>query len=350
MMRARTVDQFEDALALNAMGNTNRVVADSGGRIARYYLAHMPSRNPQAEVDWTSVLPGDRSDLIWTAFETFDSLPHMIDPQAGYVLDANHSPFEVTLTDEDPDASSVPGWYGVETHMTNRALRATRLMAGLDTISREALLGVKYDNAFAPDSYAGQVQARIAAMDWSGESAQAAALIISWDRRTDLDNRAAALSVMATLKLFTATPEFDQLSEAEIRAAVTEAAALLRVHHGSIDPPWRAVNFLHRGGARVALAGAPDTLRAVNSAIDRDTGTLTMLSGDGLHMLAQWAPGEAYPQVFAMHQFGASNDPASPHYTDQMDDFAAERLRLVPMRVSDVRAAAVRTYRPGDSR
>lgn len=348
MMRARTVDQFEDALALNAMGNTNRVVADSDGRIARYYLAHMPSRNPQADVDWTGVLPGDRSDLIWSAFEAFDGLPHMIDPEAGYVLDANHSPFEVTLTDEDPDAASVPAWYGIETHMTNRALRATRLMAGMDTISREALLGVKYDNAFAPDSYAGQVQARIAAMEWSGQSAEAAALIAGWDRRTDLANRAAALSVMATLTLFEATPEFDQLSDAQIRAAVTETAELLIAHHGRLDPPWRAVNFLHRGDEQVALAGAPDTLRAVNSAIDPDTGTLTMLSGDGLHMLAQWAPGDTYPQVFAVHQFGASNDPTSPHYTDQMEAFAAERLRPVPMRVEDVRAAAVRTYRPGD--
>ena len=347
MMRARTLDQFEDALALNAMGNTNRIVGDSQGRIARYYLAHMPSRNAQAQVDWTGVLPGDRSDLIWSDFEDFTRLPHMIDPQAGYVLDANHSPFQVTLTDEDPAEDSVPGWYGVETHMTNRGLRATRLMAALESVGRDALLAVKYDNAFAPDSYAGQVQARIAAMDWDGEHAAMAAVIAGWDRHTDLDNTAAALSVMATLRLFEAAPDFETLGEQQIREAVAGAGERLLAHHGRIDVPWREVNFLHRGDRAVALAGAPDTLRAVNSMIDEDSGTLTMLSGDGLHMLAQWAPGADYPDVFAIHQFGASNEPLSPHYADQMEDFAAQRLRRVPMRIQDVRAAAVRVYRPG---
>jgi acyl-homoserine lactone acylase PvdQ len=108
------------------------------------------------------------------------------------------------------------------------------------------------------------------------------------------------------------------------------------------------VNFLHRGQARTALAGGPDTLRAVNSLIDEDTGTLRMASGDGLYMLAEWATGAEMPEVFAVHQFGESQDPASPHYDDQMEMFAAQELRRVPMSEADVRAAAVRIYRPGE--
>ncbi len=349
MMRAQTLAEFEAALSLQAMGNTNRVVADSEGRIARYYLARMPSRNPQADVDWTGRLPGDRSDLIWTAFEDFGGLPHMVDPAAGYVLDANHSPFQVTLTAEDPDPASVPDWYGVETHMTNRGLRATQLMSALNAVSRDALLGVKYDDAYAPASFAGQVHARVAAMDWDGDAAEAAALMSSWDRRTDLDNTAAALSVMTTLTLYAQTTDASALTDGQVRDALNGAAALLQTHHGQLDPAWAEVNFLRRGDESVALEGGPDTLRAVNSTIDEATGTLTMLSGDGLHMLAEWAPGAEYPDVFAVHQFGASQDPGSPHFSDQMDDFAAERLRPVPMRVEDVRAAAVRTYRPGEA-
>jgi acyl-homoserine-lactone acylase len=347
MMRAETLAEFEAALSLQAMGNTNRIVGDRQGRIARYYIARMPSRDPLADVDWTGILPGDRADLIWTEFEPFSALPHMIDPQAGYVLDANHSPFEVTLTAEDPDPNSVPDWYGVETHMTNRGLRATRLMAALNAVSREALLDVKYDDAYATDSYAGQVQARVGQMAFQGEDADIAAVIVDWDRRTNLENREAALSVMTTLRLYDQTTDASALSDEQIRLALRQVADLIQTHHGRIDPAWSEVNFLHRGDQSVALEGGPDTLRAVNSAIDEDTATLTMLSGDGLHMLAEWRPGAEYPTVQAVHQFGASQDPASPHYADQMEAFAAERLRDVPMRVEDVRAAAVRTYRPG---
>jgi acyl-homoserine lactone acylase PvdQ len=308
----------------------------------------MPARPAEADVDWSGVLPGDRANLIWTGFEPFDALPHMIEPDAGYVLDANHSPFQVTLTSEDPDPSAYPDRFGIETSMTNRGLRATALMAELDSVSRDELLAVKYDGVYDADSFAGRLQTRIASMDWGPELTEAAALVAAWDRATDLDNRAAALSVMTALSLFDAAEDAASLSEAQIREALSAMAELLTTHHGRIDPAWREVNLLHRADRTVALAGGPDTLRAVNSVIDAETGTLTMVSGDGLHMLAEWAPGADYPDVFAVHQFGASNQPGSAHYTDQMEAFAAQQLRRVPMREADVRAQAVRVYRPGE--
>ncbi|MFW6413248.1 MAG: penicillin acylase family protein, partial [Oceanicaulis sp.] len=166
MMRAETLEAFEDALRRGAVGNTNRIVATREGRIARYYIARMPARPDIAGIDWTGTLPGDRSELIWNGFEPFEAMPHMIDPEAGYVLDANHSPFNVTATDEDPDTAAYPARFGIETDMTNRGQRAVALMAGLDTVSREDLLAVKYDTAYDPESYAAKVRDRIAAMDW----------------------------------------------------------------------------------------------------------------------------------------------------------------------------------------
>lgn len=349
MMRAETLGAFEAALRMGAMGNTNRIVATREGRIARYYVARMPDRPANVDVDWTDVLPGDRSDLIWTGFEPFGALPHMVEPDAGYVLDANHSPFQVTLGDEDPDPSDYPARFGIENEMTNRGLRATALMAGMDQVSREDLLGVKYDGVYALESFAGRLQTRIATMDWSGLRADAAALVAGWDRATDLHNRAAAVSVMTALMLFDVADSVDALSDEQIRTALGRTSDLLMARHGRLDPAWRAVNQLHRGEQSIALAGGPDTLRAVNSVIDEQTGTLSMVSGDGLHMLAEWPPGAEFPDVFAVHQFGASNDPQSPHYADQMEAFAAQRLRRVPMRETEVRAQAVAVYRPGEA-
>lgn len=348
MMRARTLEDFEAAVRQGAMGNTNRIVATRDGRIARYYLARMPARPDIDGVDWEETLPGDRSELIWQGFEPFEAMPHMIDPEAGYVLEANHSPFNVTTTDDDPDEADYPERFGIETSMTNRGRRAVSLMAGLETVSREALLAVKHDTAYDPQSYAGQMQARIASMDWSDELAPAAAAMAAWDRETDLSNTNAGLAIMTALQLYASEQDFAQVSEASIRDALQRSATLLNAHHGRIDPPWREVNFLHRGEARIALAGGPDTLRAVNSIIDEETGTLRMASGDGLYMLAEWAPGAELPEVFAVHQFGASQDPASPHFDDQMEMFAAQEMRRVPMSEADVRAAAVSVYRPGE--
>jgi len=345
MMRARTLDEYQAALEMGAFGNTNRIVATRAGRIARFYVARMPARPENAGVDWRGVLPGDRSDLIWTGFEPFSALPHMIDPQAGYVLDSNHSPFQVTLTGDDPDPADYPARFGIETAMTNRGLRATALMAALETVSGEDLMAVKYDLSYAPDSLAAQVREAVLARQWNARLDEAVGVMARWDLSTGLENRSAALGVMTALRAIEDAGGEDGF---DVSQAFAWAADLLMERHGRFDPLWRDVNYLERGDVRVALAGGPDTLRAVNSVIDEARGGLRMVSGDGLHMFAEWAPGAALPEVRAVHQFGSSNRPDSPHYTDQMELFAAHRLRPVPMDEAAVREAAARIYRPGE--
>ena len=349
LMRARTLDAFEQALEIGAIGNTNRIIATADGEIARYYVARMPLRNEAADLDWEDILPGDRSDLIWTEFAPITALPHMVNPEAGYVLEANHSPFMVTNGPDDPVVSDYPESFGIESHMTNRGLRAVELMGALDLISREDLLTVKHDNIYAADSFAGTMAARIAQMSVEDQFTDAQTIVAQWDRATDMANRNAALAVMTALELFNDNSDINTHSDGDILDQLDESMALLMQFHGRLDPLWSEVNWLHRGNNKVALSGAPDTLRAVNSIVDRNTGTLSMVSGDGLYMLAEWQAGEDVPEVFAVHQFGASQDPNSPHYADQMEMFAAETLRPVPMTIEAVRAAAVRRYHPLDA-
>lgn len=346
LMQARTLDEYETAMEMLAMGNTNRVVGDSSGRIARYYNARMPVRLDEPGLDWRGILPGDRSDLVWSEFAPFGALPHMVDPEAGYVVDANHTPFRVTLSDEDPQEADFPRTFGIETHMTNRALVATQAMAALETISRDELLAIKWDHSFHPDSQAMQLRAELLAMDWSDEPlmSDALAIIEAWDGRADFDNPHAALSLLTYQPVGTARaagragPPLDEVFR--------EAVMYLAEHHGRLDPPWREVNFIKRGDVAVPLQGGPDTLRAVYGQRDGD-GTLRMVAGDGLVMLAEWdADGEF--SLWAVHHFGASNRPDAPHYTSQMQDFADEVMRRVPMTEDEVRDSAVEAYRAGE--
>lgn len=346
LMRAQTVGEYETAMEMLAMGNTNRVVGDSSGRIARYYNARMPLRLDEPDLDWRGILPGDRSDLVWREFAPFSALPHMVDPAAGYVADANHTPFRVTLSDEDPQEADFPRTFGIETHMTNRGLVATAALAALETISREELLAIKWDHSFHPDSQAMQLRAELLAMDWSDDPVMAEALEIieAWDGRADFDNRNAALSLLTYQPVGTARaagragPPLDE--------AFRDAAAYLAEHHGRLDPPWREVNFIRRGDVAIPLQGGPDTLRAVYGQRNGD-GTLSMVAGDGLVMLAEWSADGEF-SLWAVHHFGSSNRPDAPHYTSQMQDFADEVLRPVPMTIEAVRESAVEAYRPGE--
>jgi acyl-homoserine-lactone acylase len=49
----------------------------------------------------------------------------------------------------------------------------------------------------------------------------------------------------------------------------------------------------------------------------------------------------------AVHAFGASGDPASPHYFDQARLFAGRTMRPAWFTLEEVRANAERSYRPG---
>ncbi len=348
MMRATSLEEFDAAMRMKAIGATNRVAGDKTGRIARYYNARMPKRPDVEGIDWSGTLPGDRFDLIWSAFEPFDALPHMIDPEAGYVLDSNHSPFRVTLGPEDPRKEDYPERFGIEDNLTNRARRSTRLFAedpdGLT--SRDELLGVKYDTRYDPEALAMELKDALLAMDWSGEPELAPALEIirAWDGAADKDNPHAALSLMTYQPIGTA--RFLGAPEPDLAETFREAVATLQTHHGRLDPPWSTVNRLKRGGESVGLAGGPDTLRAVSSTPEED-GTLRMVAGDGLTMLWEALP-DGTTKLWAVHQFGASNRPDSPHYTDQMAMFADQTFREIPLGEEAIRAAAVRIYRPGE--
>lgn len=342
MMRARSVAEFEAALEMESFGNTNRVAADRDGRIARYYVARMPDRAAVPGIDWAGTLPGDRSDLVWGGFVPLSALPHMVDPQAGYVLDSNHSPFAVTLTDEDPDASDYPAEFGIETHMTNRGLRATELFAGDEDglTSRDELIAIKFDDRYAPNSEAAALREAIISHPWDDPLHQDAARIAAeWDHGAEAENRGAAVVLMSWY-----LKEGDVIED--VPNSVPRVVDWLMTHHGRLDPRWGEVNRLVRGDVSLPIDGGPDTLRAVYGRPSED-GTLHMVAGDGLTYLVEWDDaGEQ--SVWAVHQYGASNRPGAEHYTTQMEMFAAEAMRRVPMSEAAVRAAAVETYRPGE--
>lgn len=347
MMRAQSVSEYEDIMARGDLGATNRFASDTSGRIARFYNARMPKRLDEPDLDWEKYLPGDRSDLIWDEFEPFDNRPHMIDPQAGYVLDANSSPFQITLGLDDPKPEDYPKTFGIETVMTNRALRATTLFAEDEdgVTSREELIAIKHDGAYHPDSLAMQLRSQLLATPFDEEPALADGLSIikAWDGRTNLDNPHAALSLATYQPIGVAL--FLGQTPPPLEQAYRDAYAYMMAHHGKLDPQWGDVNRHQRGDVDLSIAGGPDTLRAVNSSPDGN-GALVMNSGDGLHYL--W---ESYPDgrvvLWGVHQFGASSRKESIHYTDQMELFTKEKYRRIPLGIEAVRKAANETYQPG---
>ncbi|WP_300395327.1 acylase [Henriciella sp.] len=343
--KAETLEDFLDAMAVNALPSINYIYADETGDIAFVHNGQYPDRIEGW--DWEKDLPGDRSDLIWEGYRPFPDVPKLINPASGFVYNSNNTPYSATDGADNLTKEEFPLSMGLQENETNRSLRVQELTDGEKPITRERLLAIKFDLAYAENSQAEEVIAAVLAHDWSDEPEleEAAAHLAEWDRQMDRNNRHAALAGLTILREISS--QFDGSTPPDPLVAFREAVSWLNEHYGRIDPEWGEVNRLVRGETSLPIDGGPDTLRAIYPAEIRDDGTLHASAGDTWIALVEWD--EAGRQdAWVIHQYGSATlDEGSPHYADQAPLFADMKWRRALIERAAVEANAERIYRPG---
>ena len=338
------LDGFLDAMSLNALPSINYVYGDKDGNVALIHNAQYPNR--KEGWDWKKYLPGDRSDLIWQGYRPFSDVPKLINPSSGLVYNSNNSPYTSTDGPDNLTADDFPKSMGLQTNQTNRSLRMIEMTDGVTSVGKAGLLALKFDNKYAENSRAAEIIAEVLALDWSGDEqmSKAAEHLRSWDMHTDINNRAAALGVLVTLKDI--TEEFTHIPAPTPEDAFREAVAYLMEHHGRIDPTWGEVNRLIRGDANIPIDGAPDVMRAIYPAKFGDSGQLDAVAGDTWIALVEW-DAEGKMDADLIHQFGsATSIPASPYFDDQAEMFATHKWRKALRDKAEIKAHATREYSP----
>lgn len=345
--KAENFREFQAAMAINALPSINYIYADKEGNVAFYHNAQYPQR--AAGWDWQKDLPGDRADLIWKEYLPFDQVPALVNPESGFVFNANNTPYDATDGPDDLRADEFPAFMGLQTNQTNRALRINELVGDeLEPMSREALLQIKFDTGYAADSVAAEVVSAVLAMDWSSDAtlAEAALHLAEWDLMMNASSRHAALGGLTVLRAVTeaVTGEAPPAPETAFR----EAVEYLNQHHGRIDPLWGEVNVLIRGDKQLPLDGGPDTLRAIYPLDIGEDGLLKANGGDTWIALVEWdADGNQSADV--IHQFGSATlDETSPHYSDQAVLFAEKKWRSAALEREEIERRASRIYSPHD--
>ncbi|RYZ13665.1 MAG: acylase [Alphaproteobacteria bacterium] len=345
---AKTVDDWRAAqIKYNAIPSVNYIVGDSKGGIAYFWNAHMPKRTPGW--DRTKVLPGDTSETLWKGWESPTTLPSVIRPKSGYIVNANNSPLVPSGPEDNPKAENYPKDYALDKLVTNRGLRAQELFGADTSITREEFFAYKMDDRYAAGSNVRKMQADFKNVDPGQDADLKAALdiVAAWDGRADMENRNAALTIF-TGQAAMGSQIHDAYNRDKALKALKETAALLKASHGRLDPKWSEVSRVARGGQSWPTNGGPDTLRAVYVAGDLMKDKFRSgRAGDTYVAIADWAPDGTY-RIDTIHQYGSATiDAASPHYADQAPIFAAEKWKQPPMTLEGVVAEATRDYRPG---
>ncbi len=342
--RAQSLAEFMSTLSMNALPSINYIYADKEGNIGFIHNGQFPDRND--EWDWSHQLPGDRSDLIWSGYRSFATVPKLINPKSGFIFNANNTPFIATDGDDNLKASDFPQSMGLKSVMTNRALRITELTDGASPLSRETLLAIKFDNQYSEKSKAMEIVKEVLAMDWNAEPdlEQAAAHLAKWDGSTNLDNPYAALGVHTVIHEI--TEEFTNIKAPSREKAFRDAVDILMKNFGTIDVPWRKINLMVRADTIIPVNGGPDILRAIYPAELREDGRFHANAGDSWIALVEWDE-NGNQTADIIHQYGsATTDKSSPNYDNQMPIFAREQFRSAHIKRKDVIAVATRIYNP----
>ena len=344
--KARDFAEWRGVLATQAIPATNFVYADAAGHTAMIYNARFPAR--AKGFDWRGVLPGDTSADLWTGYVPAAADPAVVDPKSGWVANSNNVPWVATAPADNLDARAFPPELGIETFRTNRMYRFVDLFAALGDapIDRAALLRIKFDKGYDRRSWAGAWLAKVAALDTRGapDLARAQALLRQWDWQLDGRGTGDALATMLLMSAANAGYHGDPLPDA--RPILAKATAFLTTHFGSLDPPLGQLLRIRRGAVDVAVAGGPETLRAIYSKPDDASGKRLAYLGDSYVMLAEWGP-DGRVRSESISPYGAAiTRPASRHFNDQAALFAAERFKPVWFEAADLAGHIERDYRP----
>jgi acyl-homoserine-lactone acylase len=334
--KARNLAEWKAAMSLGLLPSINYVYADEKGNIGYVYNGRFPVR--KEGVDWSGVLPGDRSDLIWTAQLPFEKVPQLWNPKSGFVFNSNNTPFRASGPADNLKPEAFSKTLGIQTNMTNRALRMEETVGVQTAITAQMFNDDKYDLAFSPRSDVAKGVKALLALNPGDDADLAAAqtLLKTWDLRTDRPNRAAALAVLTLMKLQGGVSPL---------AALKASMADLKTHFGRIDPEWGEVNRIRRGKVDLGIDGGPDIYRAVYGRLGAD-GRLTAAGGDTYVMFVQWdKTGKLSSR--SIHQFGsATQDQASAHYADQTPLFVAMKTKPVWFTEAQLKGHIDKDYRP----
>jgi acyl-homoserine lactone acylase PvdQ len=325
MGKAKNLGEFRRALAMARLVGSNTTYADADGHIAFWYANSVPRRDPS--FDWSKPVDGADPKTEWNGFLTPDELPHVIDPQCGFVQNCNSDPWHTSATD-NPVPATVPP-YVVRDRDTARAANSRRILTSKTRFSWNDL------NRLAFDRYVFTAAERVPGLLQAGASRpdlrEPLELLRAWDYHTGIHSVAATLYFESELDLLGSGMGNRRMlggSSEDLLQALSRTVARLTRDFGTWRVPWGVANRLRRtpDGPSLPVAGAPSVFGQIFAFGYplRPGGVHYGTEGNTYVSLTEFGP---EPRSVSICGMGQSADPSSPHYFDQAPFYAAGRFR-----------------------
>ena len=348
MNKATSFDEFYSILEMNEIPGYNIGYADKDDNI--FYISNglIPIRNDKFK--WTGVLPGNTSETLWTNYYKTHELPQVINPESGYIYNANHSPFKSTSIDENPNQKDFALNMGFETFDNNRSTRIFELVESYKSIDYEDFKKIKYDNKFpTPFNYNFMDVNKIMEMkpDDYPEIADLIKQIQNWDRSTDAASTGAGAYAMFyyTLadKYFYKSYYDRNFSKSLIADCLVEVKKRMKKYFNSTIIKLGDFQKLVRGNKEIPIFGMPDVITAMNASKYKD-GKVQVTHGESYIQLVKFS--SKGTEIESIISYGSSDNEESPHYDDQMEKYSKFQTKKMSFDRNWVLNNSKRIYNP----
>ncbi len=335
---AESVQEFQKALSSRQFLPQNMMAADVHGNIYYQRTGRVPIR-PQG-YDFRYPVPGNTSKTEWLGLHPTSDLVQILNPPAGYMQNCNISPGTM-IHEGAPEADAYPAYiFNDRPGRSNpRGRRAIALLKDATAVDIQKAMRIAFDTTLDGTDIVPWQQALKSAYEAAdtarfADLKKAVRLIVDWNREVSKENRAAALYFawreqlrqQGNVRLQEIRLSDGRLRPAQRRAmlsALRQAVAQMQQTYGRIDIPWGTIMRHRRGDKDLPLAGTGSTLRSIWGKKLKD-GTITATGGQSCPMLVHLTqPIESYSVL----PYGISDDPASPHYFDQMGLFSNMQMK-----------------------
>ncbi|NNL79213.1 MAG: acylase [Flavobacteriaceae bacterium] len=350
MLNSTNFEEFESALKMAQIPFWNVMYADKNGEIFYLFNGLVPKRTQDAWEYWDRIIPGGKSEDVWTEVHDYADLPKVKNPEQGWLQNANDPPWTSTIPMTlNPD--DYPG-YMAPRSMTFRPQRSARMLLEDESISFDELVDYKLSTRLEfADRILDDLFAAVDASE-SAKAKEAKAILENWDRESDADSKGMLLFFNWARKFGVwnnsnyakgwdienpnTTP--DGLANPEKAVQLLEQAAIeIETKFGDMATPWGDYYRINYNGKNLPANGIDGSLGVFRVAWPGGSDDNNMYVGGGDSWVGVIEFGE---QVNAkvLLSYGNSTQKDSPHYGDQLELFSKKELRNAWFYEEDVKA------------
>ena len=186
MLNSKNFDEFESALKMAQIPFWNVMYADKFGEIFYLFNGLVPKRKQDSWEYWNRIIPGGKSEDIWTDVHSYEDLPKVKNPESNWLQNANDPPWTSTIP-MVLNPNDYPGYMAPKV-MHFRPQRSARMLIEDPSITFDELVEYKLSTRL---EFADRIldDLFIAIDDFgSTNSKKAKKLLQKWDRKADVNS------------------------------------------------------------------------------------------------------------------------------------------------------------------